>query len=546
LLHKFAIVEDIVARRIAATIGYWLLNKHAPAKPVASDMMSTFTNASKNDVTLSEFYTGQVRGAMLHLAPVLALEMPDEYEPDVEEELEFALLELEEKFDDMEAQRAAVEEPDNDEEEAEEVESEAEPRKRGPGFGFNLDSLFGGVNSSNGNDNLDDLDTVGENEEFAVFAQIVDEKPARTAAKPAARPAATATKTREQKDIIVTTQTDVTEAPQKEINLSQLSLNAEDAWHMIYNMMGYNSDYIQDKMLPRWQQQPDTFEQDRRFLYQVFIQAIRNASGVQYLAGNFTFADQNMTVDQLWNHYFTDLSQNVGPQLSVARLEAAVNDPWWKKAWQTLMRMVRNISPIWLLALVIALIFDGLTTYVSLDQTPMDGVMVWIFTVLITALFQIADMLVINYRKREFESDALIAKFKARMEQLTTTIASLDATSASYVQISMERSQAAADMKAAEDNRRMSRRGGFWSARIADINVWVTAYGFAFLFLDAADPVIAVYDQINTVMIQGQWQQFNLWVFLMVGLAVTVSFVINTAQRTEILGWSMRRMKNEA
>lgn len=32
----------------------------------------------------------------------------------------------------------------------------------------------------------------------------------------------------------------------------------------------------------------------------------------------------------------------------------------------------------------------------------------------------------------------------------------------------------------------------------------------------------------------------------MIGLAVTVSFVINTAQRTEMLGWAMRRLKNEA
>jgi hypothetical protein len=31
----------------------------------------------------------------------------------------------------------------------------------------------------------------------------------------------------------------------------------------------------------------------------------------------------------------------------------------------------------------------------------------------------------------------------------------------------------------------------------------------------------------------------------MIGLAITVSFVINTAQRTEILGWSMRRLKND-
>jgi hypothetical protein len=42
----------------------------------------------------------------------------------------------------------------------------------------------------------------------------------------------------------------------------------------------------------------------------------------------------------------------------------------------------------------------------------------------------------------------------------------------------------------------------------------------------------------------GIWNGINLWVFLMIGMAITVSFVINTAQRTEILGWSMRRLKN--
>jgi hypothetical protein len=110
----------------------------------------------------------------------------------------------------------------------------------------------------------------------------------------------------------------------------------------------------------------------------------------------------------------------------------------------------------------------------------------------------------------------------------------------------MERSQALADMKAAEDNRRMARRGGFWSARIADINVWITAYGFAFLFLDATDPLVELFEQIKLVFFQQAWEQFDLWVFLMIGLSITVSFVINTAQRTEILGWSMRRMKNEA
>jgi len=31
----------------------------------------------------------------------------------------------------------------------------------------------------------------------------------------------------------------------------------------------------------------------------------------------------------------------------------------------------------------------------------------------------------------------------------------------------------------------------------------------------------------------------------MVALSITVSFVVNTAQRTEILSWSMRRLKQD-
>ncbi|MEL6310558.1 MAG: hypothetical protein AAFQ52_20630, partial [Chloroflexota bacterium] len=123
-------------------------------------------------------------------------------------------------------------------------------------------------------------------------------------------------------------------------------------------------------------------------------------------------------------------------------------------------------------------------------------------------------------------------------------ISSLETTSESYVQMSMKRSQALADWKAAEDNRKMAKRGRFWSARIADINVIVTAYGFAFMFLNAEEPMYALFEQVQIIN-AGAWEQFNLWVFLMIGLAVTVSFVINTAQRTEVLGWSMRRLKNE-
>jgi hypothetical protein len=350
----------------------------------------------------------------------------------------------------------------------------------------------------------------------------------------------------EDTDIVLTQQESIEKQPPQEINVDQLDIKAEEAWQLVYNLMGYESDYIQQKMLPRWKQYPETFQQDRRFLYNVFIQAVRNATGVQYIGGNHTFTDGQMTIDQLWTHYFRDLSQQVGPQLSVAQLTAAVDARWYRRVWDWVRGRSKNISPVWILALVIALFFDGLTTYVSLDQTPMDGALVWVFTALITALFQIADMLVINYRQREFESDALIAKYRAKVDQIANTLEGLSPISDSFVQLSMEKSQAQADWKAAEDNRKMARRGRYWSARIADINVIVTAYGFAYMFLNAQEPMYALYQQIDYIFIQQSWTNVNLWVFLMVGLAITVSFVINTAQRTEILGWSMRRLKNNA
>jgi len=324
-----------------------------------------------------------------------------------------------------------------------------------------------------------------------------------------------------------------------------VNLTAQEAWRLIYNAMGFDSDYIQQTVLPRWQQYPAAFQADRQVLYKLFMDALQNYSGGQVIAGNFRFTDRDMTIDQLWQHYYSDLSQKVAPSLTAARLEAAANDSWWKKLRQRMREEVGNISAIWLLALAIALIFDGLTTYISLDQTPMEGVIVPIFTVLITALFQIADQLVINYRKREFDADALVAKYRAQTERHTQALEGLSTASESFVQMSMERSKAQANWKAAEDNRKMAKRGRFWSARIADINVIVTAYGFAFLFLNAEEPVYAFIQQIDYVFVQGAWEQVNLWVFLMVGLAVTVSFVVNTAQRTEILGWSMRRMKKD-
>ena len=179
--------------------------------------------------------------------------------------------------------------------------------------------------------------------------------------------------------------------------------------------------------------------------------------------------------------------------LTQARLQASVTDSWWKKAYQNFFAEIRKISFVWLTALAIALIFDALTTYVSLDQTPMEGVMVWVFTILLTILFQIADVLVISYRKREFEADAMEAKYKAIFERLGKTIEGLSVTSDSFVELSMQRSQAVADWKAAEDSRKMAKRGRFWSARIADINIIVTAYGFAYMLLNATEPMYALY-----------------------------------------------------
>jgi hypothetical protein len=334
--------------------------------------------------------------------------------------------------------------------------------------------------------------------------------------------------------------------PEKGLQDSVLNISAQEAWQLIYGLIGYQTEYTQETLLPRWRQTPTAFDKDRRFLYGLFLDTLRNAAGVQQIAGHYVFKEGRVTVDTLWTHYFTDLSQNVAPQLAAAKLHSNANDPWYKKAWQTLQTEVGNLSPIWMVALSIALILDALTTYISLDQTPMEGAMVWLFTILITALFQIADQLVISYRQREFDAEAMAAKYRAQYERLEQEIAKLPITSDSYVQLSMNKSKANADWNAAEDNRKMARRGRFWTARIADINVVVTAYGLSYLFLNAREPMDALVTQFEAIFVQQDLRNVDPWIFLMVALAITVSFVINTAQRTEILGWSMRRLKREA
>ena len=67
---------------------------------------------------------------------------------------------------------------------------------------------------------------------------------------------------------------------EQEVVLNVLNLGAERAWQLVYGLIGWNTEYIQGQMLPRWQNAPDSFDSDRRFLYKIFMDTIRNAAGV--------------------------------------------------------------------------------------------------------------------------------------------------------------------------------------------------------------------------------------------------------------------------
>ncbi|MDX1991243.1 MAG: hypothetical protein SF029_02570 [bacterium] len=559
LSDQFELVEEIVRKRVAAVIAHWCQHKHSPVAPSSRDYMSEITNATKNDVTLEEFYVSEVKQSLYTLAPILNFSVPDTYTPKTDE-LEFVLLELEEsgvsKKEDSPFSRDKKRSKYDDD-----FDDEDEYNEDGL---YNEDDLYDEDDLEKDDLEKDDFaeddDTDDDVEEERESLRIpvlelqpqrttmnrrVEKEPVRVEVEIPVYEAVPVEEPRRETAIVQAPAATIQDVETAPTQVATLNISTEQAWTLIYGLIGYTSEYIQQTMLPRWQQHPDTFEQDRRFLYSLFIDTIRNASGTQSIAGNMLFSDQRASLDQMWNHYFSDLSRNVGPQLSAARMYTTVNAPWHVKLRKALLGQLKNVSPVWLLALAIAMFFDGLTTYISLDQTPMEGPIVIVFSVLITALFQIADQLVISYRKREFEADALTAKFKAQHERLSKSLAGLETSSESYVNLSMEKSKAHADWKAAEDNRKMAKRGRFWTARIADINVIVTAYGFSFLFLNSSEPLYAVVQQVDFIFVKGQWEQVDLWVFLMVALAVTVSFVVNTAQRTEILGWSMRRLKNE-
>jgi hypothetical protein len=495
-------------------IVYWCKHKHDPVVPRLGDRMSDITNAGKNDVTLREFYIAEVKSALQSLAFTLDLNVPADYEPHLD------------IFADALIQTGHQPEPVTE-------QSEDDYASLDDAFSFDFENVSKSINDQP----PVDLDQINPGIQFGELEKlIVDEEVPQKMEEHVEQASA----------IVAPNQNQVIEVTEKSIQGNVLTITAEEAWHLIYGLIGYRTDYIQETMLPRWQQNPIAFDKDRQFLYRMFIDTLRNVAGVQLIAGHYKFSDLKMTIDELWSFYFSDLAQNVAPQLAAARLHNNAHDSWYKKSCQSVQKKLGNISIVWLIALAIALVLDALTTYISLDQTPMEGPMVMIFTVLITALFQIADQLVISYRKREFDAEAMAAKYHAHYEGLSQEVSKLPINSESYVQFSMNKSKAHADWKAAEDNRKMARRGRFWTARIADINVIVTAYGFTYLFLNSREPMVAVVEQFEAIFVRNDLRSVDPWVFMMVALAITVSFVVNTAQRTEILGWSLQRLKEQS
>jgi hypothetical protein len=483
--------------------------------------MGDITNASKHDVTLAQFYTNEVKSAMQSLVVSLGIDVPADYAPRLDN--------LADELSDLSSlPELMAEESDDDDilidDEDLPIEDDA----------FSFDAVMNHIEDQPPVE-LDHI-TLEEGqftelEKLVTYTEVAEKMEERV---------------EQERAIVASNQNQVIEISEKNVPDTVLTITAEEAWQLIYGLIGYRSDYIQDTMLPRWQQNPVAFDKDRRFLYGLFIDTLRNAAGVQNIAGHHTFRDRRMTLDMLWTHYYSDLAQNIAPQLAAAKLHNNVNDSRYKKFWQSAQEELGKISPIWLIALGIAMILDALTTYISLDQTPMEGAMVLMFTVLITALFQIADQLVISYRKREFEAEAMAAKYQAQYQGLVQEVGKLAIVSESYVQLSMNKSKSHADWKAAEDNRKMARRGRFWTARIADINVAVTAYGLSYLFLNAREPMQAIVEQFEAIFVNNDLKSVDPWIFLMVALSITVSFVVNTAQRTEILSWSMRRLKQES
>src|SRR5690606_14800851 len=96
--NKFDLIAEILMKRIAKAIGFWCQHKHDPVAPQIEQMMSEITNSTKNDSSLGDFYKSEVKAALYTLAPMFGLEIPTSYAVSTDE-LEFVLLELEEKYE---------------------------------------------------------------------------------------------------------------------------------------------------------------------------------------------------------------------------------------------------------------------------------------------------------------------------------------------------------------------------------------------------------------------------------------------------------------
>lgn len=107
LSGDFDAIEEIVRKRVANVITYWAQHKHKPVRLKLDDMMSEVTNVGKKDSTLAEFYADQVKDALYALEPVFGTDVPIAYMVE-EDELEFALLVLDERMDRQEAEAAAT------------------------------------------------------------------------------------------------------------------------------------------------------------------------------------------------------------------------------------------------------------------------------------------------------------------------------------------------------------------------------------------------------------------------------------------------------
>ncbi|MBC7869747.1 MAG: hypothetical protein H7Y09_02820, partial [Chitinophagaceae bacterium] len=228
----FDFVDEIIRKRVAAVIAYWCQNKHVPVSPGLQDLMSEITNSSKNDITLEAFYLSEVKYAMYTLGPNLGINVPNQYTPKTDE-LEFALLEVEEKNTRVGASPFVQHKEKN-----------------------NFKAFRKQEETDFDEDDIENYEEVRAPEPMVEMVTLND------------RIEKAATQSRPERAIVASQSSALKESTQSniEIQTNVLSLSGEEAWNLIYGLIGYTSPYIQQTMLPRWQQNPIFFDEDRRFL----------------------------------------------------------------------------------------------------------------------------------------------------------------------------------------------------------------------------------------------------------------------------------------